>query len=214
MTPAASRRAAFRGAAFALALGYWLYQFPAAPDTFGGQFRFLTIWALTGSVLSFAATLRLSLGGGRAPATLVAVAAVVNALVVLLYWRLYFTDPALVNGGNAIDPWQEYYLHFAGPLLQWIDALVLLGAFRRPGRIAVVLAAVIVAYLGWSEWIVAPLSDRPVGRVTTGLPYPFLNDMAAAERIVFYAKASLTALIFVGAGWGLTRLGAHLVRAG
>ena len=44
-------------------------------------------------------------------------------MVVILYWKLFFEDPMSVN--NRPPVWhQEYYLHAVGPLLQWIDALV------------------------------------------------------------------------------------------
>jgi hypothetical protein len=60
------------------------------------------------------------------------VAAVLNAMVVFLYWRLYFEDSSLVNGGNPPVWHQEYYLHLAGPILQWIDAVFILGGSGGP----------------------------------------------------------------------------------
>ncbi|SFP90047.1 hypothetical protein [Tranquillimonas alkanivorans] len=188
---------------FGLALVYWLYQFKAVGSGFGWQFRYLTIWALTLSLISAAAMLRHSLGRGGPPYALAAVTAVVNGLVVLSYWRLYFTDPSLVNSAG-IAWWQEYYLHLVGPVLQWIDALVLFGAFRKPWRTLGWLVTLILAYVGWIELAVQPRLDWPQGSVTSGLPYPFLNDMAFDARLGFYAATGLSGLVLLAAGTGAT----------
>lgn len=200
----------YRQVVFVLALGYWIYQFHQMLDPtrgFGWQFRYLTIWALTASLLSAFAVLRLSMGWtDRRPDTLASVAAVMNALVVYLYWKLWFDDPSSVNGDGPIAWWQEYYLHALGPLLQWFDALFLLGSFRRVMPVLGVLACIVLAYVGWAELLVRPLNARPLGEVTSGLPYPFLNNMEFAARSVFYGGTAALSLIVVGAGWGLTRL--------
>ena len=61
------------------------------------------------------------------------------------------------------------------------------------------------------EFYSRPLYDAPKGSVTSGLPYPFLNDMIVNERLVFYATTVVTTLIFFGIAWalaaGLRRLG-------
>ncbi len=200
----------YRWVVFLLALGYWLYQFQDILDPgvgFGWQFRFLTIWALTASLLSAFAVLRLSLGRtDHRPETLAGVAAVMNVIVVYLYWKLYFENPANVNGNGPIVWWQEYYLHVVGPVLQWIDAFFLLGTFRRVPPIIVGLLVVVLAYVGWAEVIVHPANARPVGSVTSGLPYPFLNNMRFPARAVFYAGTGALCLIVVAVGWGLNRL--------
>lgn len=192
----------FRSVAFGLALFFWLEQFRGLSGGvgFGAQFRYLTIWALTASVLSFGLALR----RGPPPLTLAAVATVMNGLVVVLYWRLFFIDPALVNNGTPVW-WREYYLHLLGPLLQAFDALVVMAAFRAPLRVAGWLAVLILAYVGWAELVVQPLNDWPAGRVTSGLPYPFLNDLEPAARLGFYARTAAMALVFVALGWGLCR---------
>jgi len=200
---AATRR--YRWAVLVLAAGYFLYQFKAvAAWEPGWQFRYLTIWALTASLASAWATLRFDRGEGPPPYVLASVAAVFNAVVVLMYWKLFFTDPALVNGDGPILWWQEYYLHLLGPVLQWIDALLLLGAFRRPLATLAAVVAVTLAYIGWAELVVRPLNDAPAGSVTSGLPYPFLNDMAPAERLRFYLTTTLTTLGFTALGVALT----------
>ena len=115
-----------------LAIGYWLYQFSTdGYDTFGWRFRHLTFWGLTGAVC--AAWLMLSLSRkGRPPShnALSSSVAVLNAMVLLLYWKLYFVDPSLVNGNGPIVWHQEYYLHLVGPLLMIGDAVFINRAFK------------------------------------------------------------------------------------
>ncbi|MEX0371350.1 MAG: hypothetical protein AB3N09_12020, partial [Tateyamaria sp.] len=109
----------YRWIVFLLAAGYCLYQVAAGQWSGpGGPFRYLTIWAL---FLSFyAASRMLALTEHRITRkheVTAMCAAVLNVMVVFLYWRLYFTDPALVNGNGAIVWWLEYYLHALGPAL-------------------------------------------------------------------------------------------------
>ena len=54
-----------------------------------------------------------------------------------------------------------------------------------------------LAYVAWAELVVAPLNDGPVGSVATGLPYPFLNDMAFPARLGFYAATGAAGLVFL-----------------
>lgn len=200
---------AYRWFVFLLVLGYWIYQFNQMLDPtkgFGWQFRYLTIWALTASLLSAFAVLRLSMGWtDRRPEILAGVAVVMNVMVVYLYWKLFLADPANVNDGSPILWWQEYYLHGLGPLLQWIDAFLILGVFRRPWPVVGALLAVILVYVGWSELVIQPANARPVGSVTSGLPYPFLNNLEFSGRLVFYATSAASAMIVVAAAWALNR---------
>jgi hypothetical protein len=129
----------------------------------------------------------------------VSVVAVMNMIVVVSYWRLYFDDPTLVNGDNVVVPLREYYLHLAGPLLQWIDVLAVKRGFRRVWAVALWLGVAVLAYLGWAEFVVAPLNDDPVGAWATGLPYPFLNDMTPVARLAFYGGTWASGLVFIAA---------------
>ncbi|MGS4946954.1 hypothetical protein ACVDG3_15865 [Meridianimarinicoccus sp. RP-17] len=174
---------------------------------FGWQFRYLTIWALTGSLVAAAMMLTRRFGqrDGRG-AVFVSVVAVMNMIVVVSYWRLYFDDPTLVNGDNDIVPAREYYLHLAGPLLQWIDVLAIKRGFRRVLAVALWLGVAVLAYLGWSEFVVAPLNDEPVGTVTAGLPYPFLNNMPPTARLAFYGATWASGLVFIALLRGLQGL--------
>ena len=135
----ADRTLAFRFIVFTLALGYWIYQFFTVESwtEYGWQFRYLTIWTLTANVIVAAQMLRLSLNKStnEIPA-FISFVVVMNISVVVNYWRLYLADPEnFYRDGDNIDWWQEYYLHVLGPLLMWIDAFFIHGAFRRLKRV-------------------------------------------------------------------------------
>ncbi|WP_299589941.1 hypothetical protein [uncultured Tateyamaria sp.] len=186
----------YRWIVFLLAAGYCLHQMVLGSWSGpGGPFRYLTIWAL---FLSFyAASRMLALTEHRITRrheVTAMCAAVLNVMVVFLYWRLYFTDPSLVNGSGPIIWWLEYYLHALGPALQIIDALFFGRVFRRVWRGVVPLMLIIGAYVAWSELFVQRFNEKPTGTVTSGLPYPFLNSMELPERAVFYAVNAGTAL--------------------
>ena len=102
-----------------LAFGYWLYQFTVANyDYFGIQFRFLTIWGLSASLASIILLFINSLKGREEKFfAIVSATAVLNAMVIFLYWKLYLIDPSLVNYSGSITWFQEYYLHLVGPIL-------------------------------------------------------------------------------------------------
>ena len=209
----------WRWIVFLLMLGYWLYQFTQTDlDAFGWQFRFLTIWGLTFYLIVSWLMLRRSLGLARRDWNpLVSATVVLGAMVVFMYWKLWFTDPSLVNSGGPIVWYQEYYLHALGPLLMALDAFFILGVFRRiPATLATMLT-IFVAYILWIEFLVRPLNTFPEGEVLAGLPYPFLNDMQESERWVFYATTIGTALVFMLIGWAfaalLRRLGGRATEA-
>lgn len=178
----------FRWAVFLMAGSYCLYQilFGNWMSAFG-PFRFLTIWALFLSFYSASRMLALSeLRITRRHEVTAMCASVLNVMVVYLYWKLYFTDPSLVNGGRTPLWHQEYYLHLAGPALQIFDALFVGRVFRRVWRGVLPLVGIIAAYVMWSELVLQRLGDEPLGNVTSGLPYPFLNDLELAGRMTFY----------------------------
>lgn len=202
----------FRWIVFLLAGGYCLYQFVIDADygAAGGPFRFLTNWALLASFLSASRMLAISeRRTERSWHGLVCVTAVMNGLTVLLYWRLWFQDPALVQSNGPIPWYLEYYLHLIGPLLQWIDALFIFGAFRRLAAPAAGLMVVILAYIGWIEMLVAPANAWPSGSVTSGLPYPFLNNLVWGDRVAFYGTTAATGFamlaLMAAVAWGVRR---------
>jgi len=89
----------YRWIVLLLAAGYWLYLATTSSYSAAfGPFRFLTIWALTCSVLT--AWQLLAISRGKADDRwdgFVSMTAVVNAMVVFLYWRLFLSDPASVG---------------------------------------------------------------------------------------------------------------------
>lgn len=174
----------------------------------GGPFRYLTIWGLVLSIFVAYRMLLISLGkSDKRFDPIVSATVVVNAMVVFLYWRLYFDDPASVTRNGELGAWwREFYMHGFGPLLMWIDALFINRAFRRFWPAAVALLTTVAGYLTWTEIFVRPLNDSPVGSVTTGLPYPFLNNLVFADRAVFYATNLVVALVLLVVFAGLARL--------
>lgn len=196
---------AYRWIVFALAGFYFLIAFDdLIPSEFGWQYRFLTEWALVMSLISAAFMLRRSMGQTTKRHDVWASATVVlNIMVVFLYWKIYFEDPSqfYVDGVRTIPLWKEYYLHLLGPILQWIDAFFILGAFRPVKRILALSVSVNILYIAWIEWIVSPMNAEPAGSVSSGLPYRFLNDMELADRMGFYVTNTISAIVLVGICW-------------
>lgn len=200
----------YRWAVFLLAGFYtiWMVLLDADYTSAAGPFRFLTIWAL---LLSFICASRMmALVEHRSendwPA-LVAVTATLNFMVVFLYWRLYLADPGNVTGsGGPPEPWIQYYIHALGPALQWGDMLLVHRNVRNIRRALFLLLGVVVAYVLWAELLVQPLNDTPVGTVTSGLPYPFLNDLDLPNRGMFYIQTTVSAVLVLLLVFGLTGL--------
>lgn len=200
----------FRWCVFALTVVYTVIAF----DDFelakvGWQYRYLTDWGLAMSTIAAAFMLRRSLGVSDARNDVWASSTViVNIMVVFLYWKIYFADPSqfYIDGIRTIPLWKEYYLHLLGPILQWIDALFILGAFRPIKRIFMLTFGITVGYLSWTEIVVRPFNNDPVGSVTSGLPYRFLNNMEFSERLVFYVQNVVIAMMLVGVFWGICKV--------
>ncbi|MGR3491208.1 MAG: hypothetical protein ACU0DW_04050 [Shimia sp.] len=191
----------WRWIVFALAAFYAVYMIVMSPylGNAGGPFRYLTIWALL--LNFFAASRNLAFTEYRTERRyegLIPAICVINAMVVLLYWRLYFADPTSVTRGGELGIWwQELYLHALGPALLWIDALLVNRAFRRPVASLAWLVGIIGAYVAWIELFVGPFNAQPIGSVTSGLPYPFLNDLTLDGRAVFYGTNIAVAVVLL-----------------
>jgi hypothetical protein len=121
----------------------------------------------------------------------------------------YASFGAQFNGKNTPKPYREYYLHLVGPILMWIDLFWLKRGFRQLIPVLGWLGVVVLIYVAWAELLVAPLNAEPVGEVTSGLPYPFLNDMEPPARATFYGTiygtGALFALMFYGVAAALRR---------
>ena len=191
-----------------LALGYWLYQFAVTNyDNFGIQFRYLTIWGLTGAlIVTWLLYSNLKKRQKEHYFPLVSAVAVLNAMVVFLYWKLYFIDPSLVNYSGKIIWHQEYYLHVLGPLLLIVDALFINNAFFQIKRGILITLTICITYIVWFELVTGPLNSKPEGKITNGLPYPFLNNMAFMERSAFYFSTIVTGLLFYFFAWVITKI--------
>ena len=207
-----NKRRIFRWIVFLLAAFYCLRTlFFGDFSEFGGPFRYLTIWALFCSF--FAASRMMALEEGRSTRRwdgFVCMTAVINAMVVFLYWRLFFADPASVTRDGELGQFYlEMYLHGLGPALQIADTLFVHRSYRKLTAPLAWLFGVIAAYVAWAELVVGPMNDSPVGAVTSGLPYPFLNDLALNGRAVFYgsnfAVALVLLLVFAAVAWLIRR---------
>lgn len=191
----------YRWIVFLLAAFYCLYMLATGPwDGFGGPFRYLTVWALFASF--FCASRMMAREEGRSARRwdgVVSMTTVLNAMVVLLYWRLYLADPTSVTrNGQLGQPWLEFYLHGLGPLLQAIDSVLIHRSFRRPSVALAWLVGIIGAYVLWIEGPVQRLNDSPHGGITSGLPYRFLNDLPFDDRVTFYVTNIAVAVIMLG----------------
>jgi len=145
----------YRWLTFLLAFGYSGYQLGTGDwSNPGGPLRFLTIWALLLSTISALFMLSGSLGLGSNRHEVIAMtSSVFNVMVVFLYWKLFFIDPALVNGSGPIVWHQEYYLHAVGPALQLFDSTVIARVFRRIWRGLLALAFLVPCYVFWTEFL-------------------------------------------------------------
>ena len=205
-------RLIFRWTAFLLAAGYCIRTMIFGGwDAFGGPFRFLTIWALFASFFAFSRMMAIEEGRSKNRWDgFVCMTAVINTMVVFLYWRLYFADPMSVTTDGQLGAWHlEMYLHLFGPLLQVIDTIFIHRSYRRLGAAFAWLMGVIGVYVLWAEFVVQPLNDSPAGTVTSGLPYPFLNSLELADRMGFYITnvtvGVVLLLIYAAIAWGFRR---------
>lgn len=206
------KRQVFRWIVFLLAAFYCLRTlFFGDFAAFGGPFRYLTIWALFCSF--FAASRMMALEENRSAKRwdgFVCMTAVLNAMVVFLYWRLYFVDPTSVTSdGQLGKAYLELYMHGLGPALQIIDTLFVHRSYRKLRVSLMWLFGVIGAYVAWAELVVGPMNASPTGTVTSGLPYPFLNNLDLSGRAVFYGSnfviAVILLLVFAGIAWVIRR---------
>ena len=180
------------------------------PPNFIYRSKFLTLWGLYGSFLVAMLMLARSLNlTTKRFDGFVAMVIVLNILVVFLYWRLYFQDPALVNADGPIVWWREYYIHLMCEVFMWIDAFFFFGAWQKIKSGLLWLAAIICSYIALIELYIQPRNTFPEGSVTAGLPYPFLNNMELSERLGFYGTTAATGLVMaavtIAIAWVLRR---------
>lgn len=202
-------RLIFRWTAFLLAAGYIIRTLLFGGwAEFGGPLRFLTIWALFFSFFSFSRMMAIEESRSeRRWDGFVCMTAVLNTMVVFLYWRLYFADPTSVTSDGQLGAWHlEMYLHLFGPLLQVIDTIFIHRSYRRLGAALAWLFGVIGVYVACAELVFQPLNTNPMGSVTSGLPYPFLNNLEFADRAVFYGSNFAVAVVILLIYAGISRI--------
>lgn len=190
----------YRILVFSSALFYMIYILIVSDWTQpGGPSRYLTVWGLFFSLLISWRVLQNSRGrGNNRWDVFVSSSAIINAMVVFLYWKLFFEDPMSVTTNGQLDVWwREYYIHLVGPVLMWIDALFINRVFQKVKKTILWLTGTITTYIVWIEFVVRPLNDSPVGKVTNGLPYPFLNDLFLFDRLSFYVVNFIVAMMFL-----------------
>ena len=206
-------RLIFRWIAFLLAGGYCIRMLVFSDwDQFAGPFRFLTVWALFCSFFAFSRMMAIEEGRSeRRWDGFICMTAVINTMVVLLYWRLFFADPNSVTSDGQLAAWHlELYLHGLGPALLVFDSLFIHRSYRKLPAALAWLTGVVATYLVWAELVLEPLNTSPSGTLTSGLPYPFLNNLEFADRAVVYvsyfAAGVVFLLIYTGLAWGIRRL--------
>ena len=176
-------------------IGHGLYNGELG-EGFGGQFRYLTIWALIAHVFVGYRLLRISFGAKDTLNNgIVGAAAALGFYVVIMYWGLFLIDPQLINGDHKPFWLREYYLHFFGPAILWIDTVFIRKALKNIRSMVAFNISVCILYCIWIEFIIRPFNLEPIGSVTSGLPYPFLNDMSVFERLIFYAFSIILGII-------------------
>ena len=205
-------RLIFRWTAFLLAGGYCIHTlFFGEWEAFGGPFRFLTIWGLFCAFFAFSRLMAMEEGRStRRWDGFISMAAVLNTMVLILYWRIFYYDSVLVTGDGDFSEYHlEIYRHGLGPLLIIIDALFIHLSFTKLGAAAAWLIGVIATYIAMAELVWQRLNTIPSGTLTSGLPYDFLNDLEFADRAVFYGVNFGTALVllvvYAGIAWAVRR---------
>ena len=85
-----------------------------------------------------------------------------------------------------------------------IDAVCINRVFRKIGSAATVLVGIVIVYIVWIELFVQRFNDSPVGKVTTGLRYLFLNNLEFSGRAIFYTTNVVVALVMLGIFFALS----------
>lgn len=91
------------------------------------------------------------------------------------------------------------------------DALFPNRSSKHRLRDVLMTIVICIAYIIWSDAIVGPFDIEPVGSVTSGLPYPFLNDMTFTDRALFYDTAVATAFMMYAGFWLFSKLLPRLI---
>jgi hypothetical protein len=143
---------------FCASFGYLTVNPGPMPDSYGGQFKFLTIIGLAASLLTFSAGLLADLTGS---AQLFAIknrlsvaSAPLEVLVSILYWGLTAVDKSLVMPPDVALPFlPDFGFHAMPAIMMTIDLLLLSPPWTIRAYPAIALSlAIAFLYWGWVEW--------------------------------------------------------------
>lgn len=185
---------AYSFVAFSWTLGHWLLHFlKANKKIFGWQFRYLTQWALTASMLFHMCTLLHRCMWRRQPtvrktAYMLAVSVcVVNMLVFVLYWPAFFLQPGLI-GALTMSVSQDVFVHAVSPLSVFFDAMFWSKPFKKEHYKSsqAFTFAVFLSYVFWLEVLVTPLGK---------MPYAFLRVAPWTHRCLCYVVSFVIGLV-------------------
>ena len=137
---------------------------------------------------------------------LVSAVTILNAIVVFLYLKLYFTVSKPVNCSRSIVWYREYYLHLVGLVILIVDSLFFIVSFRQIHKCFLMSLRICLLHIFWSKILISPLNNTPQGSVSNGLPNPFLNDMHLQDSVELYLTTITTALAFYLVGWNITKV--------
>jgi hypothetical protein len=156
-------------------------------------FNYLTNWGLAAGVVCSSLLVYETYADKKLPINSVLIASFcLSAVVMVLYWRLYWKDPSLLYADKEhMMPWyRDDYVHLVGPLLQMFDALCIRQAFS--GRVV----------KGLFYYCVIALSYSILSELVFALPYPFMWSLDFMQRLSFYGNGISLGIIafFVGLG--------------
>lgn len=143
---------------FSASFGYLTVNPGPMPDSYGGQFKFLTIIGLAASLLTFGAGLLADLTGStRLFATknrLSVGTAPLEVLVSILYWGLTAVDKTLVMPPDVALPFlPDFGFHAMPAIMMAIDLLLLSPPWTVRAYTAMALSlALAFLYWAWIEW--------------------------------------------------------------
>ena len=201
-------RTAFRILAFTLNLLAWSWFFSDAPhnygldphpDSWGGQWRFLTFWGLNVNLIMTGGALLSEFKIVKLPTWICTHAVIHSTVVMILYWSLVAIDPLLVRVPGRYLPWYiEYQVHLLTGFLCYVEAFKYTGAFKELKKDLLMINFMNVTYISWVEFVIFPMSGHPCNKAETvcGFPYPFLNEIPTSERIGLYVFSTVFVFMF------------------
>ncbi len=147
--------------------------------SFGGAYRFWSDWGFAACVLS--CYWMLSSTKRKKHAIGISVISAASVSYAGLYWVFFLGAPGSGALPVSFEPVTTAIIHSVVPLLQIINTIFFVNSFQRLKPIMYRILVLTIAYVIWLIVLVAPLNDTPSGTVTSGYPYPFLNNLSFIE---------------------------------